>query len=154
MVAVATKHTNSKINITSLIKIKRTSIGTTARITSIFETRPCSLLNIRKDITTEGYVKAEMIWVKECQMEFNENDMKSKYFRLCPQKSENGLWVVSERTGNWMEISYNKENVALLPFNHKFSRLHAEFAHSITHSGLLTSTAKLWLHFWVFIYLK
>ena len=154
MVAVATLHAKNRNNITSFIKIERfskylTLIGTTARITSILETRPYSLLNIRKDVTTEGCEKAKMICVKECHLEFNENDMKSKYVRLFPQKLENGLWVVSGRTGNWMEISYNKQNVALLPFNHKFSRLYGEFVHSISLSGVLTSTAKVRLQFWI-----
>ena len=141
-------------NITSFIKTERFSkylilIGTTARITSILETRTYSLLNLRKDVTTDGYEQAKMICVKECHLGFNENDMKSKYVRLCPQKLENGSWVVSGRTENWMEISDNKQNVALVPFNFKFSRLYGEFVHSISLSGVLTSTAKVRLQFWI-----
>ena len=55
-----------------------------------------------------------------------ENDMKSKYARLYPQKSESGLLVFDGRIENWMEIIYNKENVALLSFNYKFSGLYTK----------------------------
>ena len=45
-----------------------------------------------------------------------------------------------------IEMSYNKE--------HKFSKLYAEFVHSISHSGLLTSVSKVRLQFWVINLMK
>ena len=53
-----------------------------------------------------------------------------------------------------MEISDNKQNVALVPFNFKFSRLYGEFVHSITLSGVLTSTAKVRLQFLDYLFTK
>ena len=74
--------------------------------------------------------------------------MNIKYARLCPQML-NGIWVVGSRTEKWTEFGYNKQNIALLPFKHKFSRMYAEFIHSITHSGVMTSVAKVRLQFWI-----
>ena len=68
--------------------------------------------------------------------------MNIKYERLCPQVL-NGIWVVGSRTEKWTE------NIALLPFKHKFCRMYAEFIHSITHSGVMTSVAKVRLQFWI-----
>ena len=59
------------------------------------------------------------------------------------------MWVVGTRTEKWMEISYNRKNSILLPFSHRFSKLYAEFIHSISHVGILATVAKIRLQFWI-----
>ena len=74
--------------------------------------------------------------------------METTYIRLCPRKLENGVWIVSGRSERWMDKSYNQENVILLPFHHDFSRLYAEYLHSLSCSGLMSSVFKVRLRFW------
>ena len=60
-----------------------------------------------------------------------------KYKRLCPRMREDGIYVIRGCSELWMEMSYNKREVILLPYNHPFSRLSIEHKHRIGHHGVL-----------------
>ena len=100
-------------------------INTTCRVLSVCS-KPYSLKNIFKDPTPTEHGKAIMYWVKQCQIQFNDDIVEKKYIRLSPKELENGIWMVGSRAEKWMEASYNNENQILLPYSHRFSRLYAE----------------------------
>jgi len=54
---------------------------------------------------------------------------KGGYKRLCPRRRDDGIYVVGGRGQRWMEMSYNKQELVLLPYEHRFSRLYAEHVH-------------------------
>ena len=53
--------------------------------------------------------------------------MKGRFCRLSAKKRDGGIIVVGTRVESWMEMSYNQNDVILLPFSHRFSRLYTEF---------------------------
>ena len=51
-------------------------------------------------------------------------------------------------------MSYNKAEVILLPYEHRFSRLYSEYIHSRGHLGILSTTSKIRAWFWIVKLLK
>ena len=155
MMSIQATTTKTKtFNISGIISIERfskylTLIGTTARVLAVFNAVNCSLRNCKDDVLTADYEIAKMKWIEDCQSEFSKEDIEKKYINLSPQRREDGVWVVGTRTEKWMEISYNRKNSILLPFGHRFSKLYAEFIHSISHVGVLATVAKIRLQFWI-----
>ena len=54
----------------------------------------------------------------------------------------------------WVEMSYNKGEIILLPYRHRFSRLYAEHIHSRGHLGALSTASKIREKFWIIKLLK
>ena len=66
-----------------------------------------------------------------------KNDIKhSTYRRLCPRLRDDGIYVISGRAEKWLEIGYNKEDIILLPYHHRFARLYCEYIHAKGHHGI------------------
>ena len=74
---------------------------------------------------------------------------RGKYKRLCPRVRDDGVIVVGGHTGKWMEMSYNKSEVPLLPYKHDFSRLYSKHIHQLGHHGVSTTTSKVRTRFWI-----
>ena len=68
---------------------------------------------------------------------------KGKYKRLCPRRHDDGIYVVGGRGERWIEMSYNKTEVILLPYQHRLSRLYAEYIHRRGHLGFLATASKV-----------
>ena len=71
-----------------------------------------------------------MIWVQEAQRSLQENFRNGKYKRLGVTMKDNGLLSTSGRAQKWMEITYDHQELILLPHDHWFTRLWAEHIHS------------------------
>ena len=78
-----------------------------------------------------------------------DNIKEGRYKRLCPRKSDNGIYVVRGRGQRWIEMSYNKQELILLPYEHRFSRLYAEHIHQRGHLGVLSTASKIRSRFWI-----
>ena len=86
--------TSCVIDINRFSEFKRL-IRTTSRVMLAYMVNPTpSLRNITKNIGTKDYERAAMWWIKECQKQFTDDDMKQKFVRLCPRKRGEGVWVV------------------------------------------------------------
>ena len=78
------------------------------------------------------------------------NIENGKYKRLCPKMREDGVYVIRGRSELWMEMSYNKREVILLPYDHPFSHLFIEHKHRIgRHHGVLTTASKAHTRYWI-----
>ena len=62
---------------------------------------------------------------------------------------EDGVYVIRGRSELWMEMSYNKREVILLPYDHPFSRLFVEHKHRTGHHGVLTTASKVRTRYWI-----
>ena len=62
--------------------------------------------------------------------------------------------MISGRAEKWLEIGYNKEDIILLPYQHRFARLYCEYIHAKGHHGVLTTASKICARFWITKLLK
>ena len=78
------------------------------------------------------------------------NDIKCGWLRRsCPRVREDGIIVVGGHAEKWLEMSYNKWKVPLLPFRHKQSRLNAKHIHEEGQQGVSLTTSKVRSSFWI-----
>ena len=127
----------------------------TARVLSMYHTDPKpTFFNVKREPTAEDLMKAEDLWIKEAQRNMQEELKAGKYKRLCPHLRKDGIYVVGGRATRWMEMSYNKGEVILLPHEHRFSRLYAEYVHNRGHYGVSTTASKIRSKFWITKLLK
>ena len=78
------------------------------------------------------------------------NDITCGQLRCsCPRVREDGIIVVGGHAEKWLEMSYNKCKVPLLPFRHKLSRLNAKHIHAKGHQGVSLTTSKVRSRFWI-----
>ena len=59
-----------------------------------------------------------MFWVQEAQKSLQENFRSGKYKRLGVTMKDNGLLSTSGRAEKWMEMTYDHQELILLPHNH------------------------------------
>ena len=83
-----------------------------------------------KQLTAQDLKKAFMVWVQEAQRSLQENFRNGKYKRLGVTMKDNGLLSTSGPAQKWMEITYDHQELILLPHDHWFTRLWAEHIHS------------------------
>ena len=84
----------------------------------------------------------------------HEDLKKGKYKRHCPRKRNDGIYIVGGRSQRWVEMSYNKQELILLPYEHRFSKLYAEHIHLRGHLGVLSTASKIRSRFWIIRLLK
>ena len=122
----------------------------TARVIKIYDRNPkASLKNATSDLIPLDIEKAELFWIREVQQNMGKDIQNGKYKRLCPKMREDGVYVIRGRSELWMEMSYNKREVILLPYDHPFSRLFIEHKHRIGHHGVLTTASKVRTRYWI-----
>ena len=79
---------------------------------------------------------------------------KGRYKRLCPIKNTDGIYVVGGQGERWIEMSHNKNEVMLHPYDHRFSHLYSEHIHRRGHLGVLSTASKIRTRFWIVKLLK
>ena len=147
-------------NLASRIKIERFSdfnrlLRVTARVLKLFHRSPkVTLKNATAELSSKDIELAETFWIKEAQRMMEKDIKDGKYKRLCPRRRTDGIYVISGRSVNWVEMSYNKEDVILLPYKHRFSRLYSEHVHAQGHHGILSTASKVRSKFWIIKLLK
>ena len=110
--------------------------------------------NITKVLTPEDITNAEQFWILKAQKIMHEDLKKGKYKRLCPRKRNDRIYTVGGRSQRWMEMSYNKQELILLPYEHRFSKLYTEHIHQRGHLGVLSTASKVRSRFWIIRLLK
>ena len=63
--------------------------------------------------------------------------------------NEAGIFVICGRAQRWVEISYNKQELPILPKNHRLSLLYARYIHNAAHLGIDADIAKIRAHYWI-----
>lgn len=160
--STVTKHfkKDDKNTLASKINIGRYSdfgklIRVTARILAMYQRKPKpSFKHAAKSLTPSDITNAENFWITEAQKSMYEDIEKGIYKRLCPRKNTDGIYVVGGRGERWIEMSHNKNEVILLPYDHRFSRLYAEHIHRRGHLGVLSTASKIRARFWIVKLLK
>ena len=121
----------------------------TARVISVFRPPKPSLKNMTQPPSVERLEAAENYWVKEAQKTLKEEVGRGNHKRLRSTVREDGVVVVSARVEEWMEISYNRQQLPLLPFQHRLSLLYVEYVHEQGHLGVSSTTSKVRERFWI-----
>ena len=152
--------TNPKDTLASRINIEKYSnykklLRVTARILAMYkkELKP-TLKNATRMLTADDIDNAERFWILESQSSMEKDILSGKFKRLCPRKRDDGIYVVGGRARGWVEMSYNKSEIILLPYEHRFSRLYAENIHCQGHLGVLSTASKIRTKFWIIKLLK
>ena len=131
--------TNPEDTLASRINIEKYSnyrklLRVTARILAMYKKEPKpTLTNATRTLIADDIDNAERFWILEAQTSMQKDIQSGKYKRLCPRKRDDGIYVVGGRARGWMEMSYNKSEIILLPYGHRFSRLYAGHIHSRGH---------------------
>ena len=75
---------------------------------------------------------------------------KGEMKRLCPITRDDGVIVVGGRAEKWFRYRYDDEALVLLPYDHRFSRLFAEYTHKEGgHLGVAATVSKIRLRVWI-----
>ena len=74
---------------------------------------------------------------------------KGRFKKLTPRLDENGIYVIGGRAERWMEISYNKQELPILPKDNRFSILYCRYIHYILHIGVDADVAKIRSVYWI-----
>ena len=65
-----------------------------------------------------------------------------RYRCLGPRRREDGIVTVGQRMEKWTSMTYNGEELILLPYEHRFSKLYADHIHCQGHMGVSATTSK------------
>ena len=91
---------------------------------------------------------AELLRIYEAQHSIRLRVKQGQFKRLCPKIREDGVAVISGRVEKWMEISYDHQDLILLPYSHRLSKLYPEYVHNKDHLCIASTASKIRLHFW------
>ena len=140
-----------RLNIERFSSFKKL-IRVTARVLSMYKP-PSSFKNAVQYPKLPLFMVAESFWFKEAQRLITDDDLKTRYVRLSPYRHPDGIIVVGRRAEKWMNISYNKEALILLPYNHPVARLYTQQIHIDQHlcgyTGSSATTSKVRLKVWI-----
>ena len=115
-----------QVRIEPVIDIDRFSkysrfLRVTARILTLKGTNQ-SLSSIGKELTPNDISSAEEYWIKEAQSIYSDKDISNRFQRLGAKRRDDGIIIVGARIESWMKNCY-KEDIILLPYQHKLSKL-------------------------------
>ena len=142
-------------SLTNCININRFSsyarlIRVTARVIAMYRRNPKLSFKNATEVPDQSMLEAaELLWIYEAQYSIRLQVEQGQFKRLCPQTREDGVVVISGRVEKWMEISYDHQDVILLPYSHRLSKLHAEHVYNKDHLGIASTASKIKLRFWI-----
>ena len=100
-------------------------------------------------ITVTDREKAEEFWIKDAQKQLHQRITSGSLKRLC-LRIQNGIIVVGGRAERWMDATWNRQAFILLPENHPFSNLVANWEHVRSgHLGIASTIAKIRSKYWI-----
>ena len=77
------------------------------------------------------------------------NDIEDgKYNCLCPTTRKDGIYVLSSRIAK-LQTNYSDNEVILLPYDLPFSRLYVAQTYARGHHGILTTSSKVRIKYWI-----
>ena len=123
----------------------------TARVLAMYQKEPkLSFTNAVNMLTHVNIEKAENFWYLEAQKVMKEEILQGEMKRLCPTTRNDGVIVVGGRVEKLFRFIYDNEALVLLPYNHRFSRLFAEYTHKEGgHLGIAATVSKIRLRVWI-----
>ena len=74
---------------------------------------------------------------------------KKKIQTSLHRKCNDGIYTVVGRSQWWLEIRYNKQELVLLPYKHRFSKLYAEHIYQREHLEVLLTASAIRSRFWI-----
>ena len=99
-----------------------TLLRVSARIFKLYDRNPKpSQLNVTSGLTPHDVEKGELFWIGKAQQNMGKDIENGEYKWLCPKMHEDGVYVIRGHSELWMEMTYNKREVILLPYDHPFS---------------------------------
>ena len=147
-VVVMTSCKQKQVGSDSLLKISKLSnyyhlLRVTARVMSVYRHKKPSLKNVTMLPNSDSLEEAENYWIRDAQKELDEDLRKGKLKRLRPTTREDGIVVVGARVNELLEMSYDRQELPLLPFKHRMSLLYVEYVHSQGHLGASATACKV-----------
>ena len=129
----------------------RKLIRVTARVLNMYQKEPKpSCRNACNELRPADIKKAEIAWYVEAQSVIKEHLSQGELKRLCPVIREDGVVVVTGRVEKWFKYRYDDEELVVLPYNHRLSRLFAEYIHMDGgHLGVAATVSKIRLRVWI-----
>lgn len=125
-------------------------IRVTARVLAMYHKQPAlAFKNGTQAPNSEALQAAELFWVQDAQAGIMDDYKAGNFKRLRPRMREDGVIVVGGRATNWLELSYNQQELPLLPANHRISLLYVEQVHRLGHLGVSATTSKTRERFWI-----
>ena len=107
-----------RINIDNYSNFEKV-LKVTARVLAMYHKIPrLTFKNVTKVLTPEDVTNAERFWILQAQKIMHEDLKKGKFKRLCSRKRNDGMYTVGRRSQRWMEMSFNKQELILLPYEH------------------------------------
>ena len=101
-----------------------------------------------ESLTPNEIEESRKIWIKEAQNCLKDRLKRNEFRTLSPFVDKEGIIRVGGRVDNAL-VSYETKHPALLPYDHRISRLITEEAHRMGHSGVATTAAKIRRRYWV-----
>jgi hypothetical protein len=101
-----------------------------------------------ESLTPNELEESRKVWIKEAQKSLKDRLKRNEFRTLSPFEDEEGIIRVGGRVENAL-VSYETKHPALLPYDHRVSRLIAEEAHRMGHSGVATTAAKTRRRYWI-----
>ncbi|XP_078384539.1 uncharacterized protein LOC144666962 [Oculina patagonica] len=122
----------------------------TGRVLAMYKHDPKpSFKSAVRPLTPSDISDAERFWIQDCQKLIHPAIQKGRFKRLSPRVREDRTIVVGNRAREWVEMSYDKSEIILLPYGHHFTRLYAEYIHRRGHHGVATTVSKICTRFWI-----
>ena len=119
-------------------------IHTTARVLALYRRFKSDSCKYTEPAVAD-LENAKCMWIMEAQKQLNLEALK----KLQPTV-EDGVVVVGGRTERWMQATWNKQKLILLPREHHISLLIARYGHdSGGHLGVVASVAKVRATYWI-----
>ena len=150
-VILATSVKEIEQNTQQVIKIERFSsyqklLSVTAIVLLMMRFRTFA---IGPDVNAESLSLAEVFLIKDAQ-KLILSDWQTRYRRLGPSMTEEGIVVVGKRMSQWLKLNWNQNYFILLPERCPFTRLYVRSVHEEDHSRDVDVTvAKVRRRFWV-----
>ena len=101
-----------------------------------------------ESLTPNELEESRKVWINEAQKCLKDRLKRNEFRTLSPFEDEEGIIRVGGRVENAL-VSYETKHPALLPYDHRVSRLIAEEAHRMGHSGIATTAAKIRRRYWI-----
>ena len=138
---------SKRIDINRFSKLKLL-INTTARILKLYK-------RFKKDGVKETEIKpediydAEIFWIREAQVNVEQDIIKGRYIKLQPNK-QNGIYLVGGSTDRSMEATWNRQEFTLLPKEHQFYELVAAYQHNKSGNlGCAATVSRIRSKYWI-----
>ena len=99
-------------------------------------------------LSPEELKDAETHWLKESQKTLKDRLNKGEFRNLSPYVDQEGVLRVGGRADKAL-VSYETRHPALLPRDHRISRLIVQHAHQFGHPGVAATVAKTRTKYWI-----